>query len=86
MCGIQGSELLEKSSQLIHQGEAIKGAGSSWPKEVTLFLFDRQLIYCKKDIIKRNTFVYRGRVNLDQCTVQDITECKGKLITIKSYK
>lgn len=77
-CYVQGAELLDQSSLLLHQGEVVKGAGGSWPKEVTLFLFDRQLVYCKKDIIKRNTFVYRGRINLDQCSVEDIPENKGR--------
>lgn len=61
----------------------MKGAGGAWPKEVTLFLFDRQLVYCKKDIIKRNTYVYRGRINLDLCSLEDITENKGKTVFSK---
>ncbi|XP_018010850.1 serine-rich adhesin for platelets isoform X3 [Hyalella azteca] len=74
--GWEGAELLDSSSQLLHQGEVVKGAGGAWPKEVTLFLFDRQLVYCKKDIIKRNTYVYRGRINLDQCSVEDVVDSK----------
>ncbi|KAF2354905.1 Pleckstrin domain [Trinorchestia longiramus] len=74
--GWEGAELLDSSSQLLHQGEVVKGAGGAWPKEVTLFLFDRQLVYCKKDIIKRNTYVYRGRINIDQCIVEDIGDSR----------
>ena len=70
----QGPELLDDSSQLIHQGEVTKGVGGSWPKEVTLFLFDHQIIYCKRDLLKRNTFVYRGRINTDLCEVIDIPD------------
>ncbi|XP_063840547.1 uncharacterized protein LOC135089167 isoform X2 [Scylla paramamosain] len=70
--GWEGPDLLEESSQLIHQGEVTKGAGGAWPKDVTLFLFDHQLVYCKRDLLKRNTFVYRGRLNLDMCEVVDM--------------
>ena len=76
--GWEGGGILERSSQLLHQGEVTKGAGSAWPKEVTLFLFDKQLIYCKKDIIKRNTFVYRGRINLDESRIEDV--CVGDAV------
>lgn len=75
---IKGPELLEDSSQLIYQGEVTKGVGGSWPKEVTLFLFDHQLVYCKRDLLKRNTFVYRGRLNLDNCEIVDLPDGKGK--------
>lgn len=74
--GWEGPDMLEESSQLIHQGEVTKGAGGAWPKDVTLFLFDHQLVYCKRDLLKRNTFVYRGRLNLDMCEVVDMTANK----------
>lgn len=63
---------------MIHQGEVTKGAGGAWPKDVTLFLFDHQLVYCKRDLLKRNTFVYRGRLNLDMCEVVDQPSSKGE--------
>ncbi|RXG54275.1 Rho guanine nucleotide exchange factor 4 [Armadillidium vulgare] len=72
--GWEGPELLEDSSQLIHQGEVIKGIGGAWPKDVHLFLFDHQMVYCKKDLLKRNTYVYRGRINTDLCEVIDIPD------------
>ena len=74
--------MLEESSQLIHQGEVTKGAGGAWPKDVTLFLFDHQLVYCKRDLLKRNTFVYRGRLNLDMCEVVDMPANKGKATVV----
>ena len=75
---LQGPELLEDSSQLIYQGEVTKGVGGSWTKEVSFFLFDHQLVYCKRDLLKRNTFVYRGRLNLDMCEIVDLPDGKGK--------
>ncbi|KAK8741212.1 hypothetical protein OTU49_002558 [Cherax quadricarinatus] len=83
--GWEGPELLEDSSQLIYQGEVTKGAGGSWPKEVTLFLFDHQLVYCKRDLLKRNTFVYRGRLNLDMCEVVDLPDGKDSSLNISVH-
>lgn len=84
-CLSQGAELLEESSQLIYQGEVTKGVGGSWPKDVTLFLFDHQVVYCKRDLLKRNTFVYRGRLNLDMCEIVDLPDGKGKCNTVLAY-
>lgn len=44
----QGEDLIETSSQLIHQGEAIRVTSGMWTNNIVLFLFDHQLIYCKK--------------------------------------
>ncbi|XP_071537361.1 uncharacterized protein RhoGEF3 [Panulirus ornatus] len=83
--GWEGPELLEDSSQLIYQGEVTKGVGGSWPKDVTLFLFDHQLVYCKRDLLKRNTFVYRGRLNLDVCEIVDLPDGKDSSLNISVH-
>jgi hypothetical protein len=44
----QGEELIEHSSQLIHQGEVVRVTTGMWTNNITLFLFDHQLVYCKK--------------------------------------
>ena len=38
---------MEKSSQLVHSGEVIK-ISKGKAQKVTLFLFDHQLVFCKK--------------------------------------
>ncbi|XP_021346351.1 uncharacterized protein LOC110445775 isoform X2 [Mizuhopecten yessoensis] len=63
----QGPDLLEKSSELITSGEFNKVNSGGWSQERYFFLFDRQLIYCKKDLLKKNGFSYKGRVDLDEC-------------------
>lgn len=50
-----------------------------WTNNITLFLFDHQLVYCKKDILKRNTYVYKGRIYLDTSEVIDVPDGKGDL-------
>ena len=74
----QGPNLLDTSSELIHQGEVTKLTSSSWSREVcTLFLFDHVLIYCRKDLLKRSVQQFRGRINLDTAHVVDLTDGKG---------
>ncbi|XP_049821611.1 uncharacterized protein LOC109604696 isoform X2 [Aethina tumida] len=74
--GWEGEDLIEHSSQLIHQGEVVKVTSGMWTNNITLFLFDHQIVYCKKDILKRNTFVYKGRICLDTCEVIDVPDGK----------
>ena len=75
---LQGEDLIEVSSQLIYQGEAVRVTTGMWTNNITLFLFDHQLVYCKKDILKRNTYVYKGRIYLDTSEVIDVPNGKGK--------
>ncbi|KAG9429898.1 hypothetical protein HZU67_08179 [Apis mellifera carnica] len=74
--GWEGEDLIEVSSQLIYQGEAVRVTTGMWTNNITLFLFDHQLVYCKKDILKRNTYVYKGRIYLDTSEVIDVPDGK----------
>lgn len=73
----QGEDLIEVSSQLIYQGDAMRVTTGMWTNNITLFLFDHQLVYCKKDILKRNTYIYKGRIYLDTSEVIDVPDGKG---------
>ena len=44
----EGEPLVKKSSELIHSGDLIKINSSGWSQERRFFLFDHQLVYCKK--------------------------------------
>ncbi|XP_043497685.1 spermatogenesis-associated protein 13 isoform X3 [Polistes fuscatus] len=74
--GWEGEDLIEVSSQLIYQGDAMRVTTGMWTNNITLFLFDHQLVYCKKDILKRNTYVYKGRIYLDTSEVIDVPDGK----------
>ncbi|XP_026669321.1 uncharacterized protein LOC108624996 isoform X4 [Ceratina calcarata] len=74
--GWEGEDLIEVSSQLIYQGEAVRVTTGMWTNNIILFLFDHQLVYCKKDILKRNTYVYKGRIYLDTSEVIDVPDGK----------
>jgi hypothetical protein len=95
-----GLKILETSSLMIHQGEvfALKGTNYSnqRPKELSLFLFDHLLIYCRKvrlslklllffkcfqqsrfvqqDLLKKSSYIYRGRASLDECKIMDCAD------------
>ncbi|XP_024879180.1 rho guanine nucleotide exchange factor 4-like isoform X3 [Temnothorax curvispinosus] len=74
--GWEGEDLIEVSSQLIYQGDAMRVKTGMWTNNITLFLFDHQLVYCKKDILKRDTYVYKGRIYLDTSEVIDVPDGK----------
>lgn len=60
--GWQGDDLIALSSQLIHQGDVLKITSGVRSSNITLFLFDHQIVYCKKDLLKRNFYAYKGIV------------------------
>lgn len=55
-----------------------------WNNTYTLFLFDHQLIYCKKDILKRTAYIYKGRIFLDNCRVLNLADGKLFGVTLKN--
>ncbi|XP_050306057.1 uncharacterized protein LOC126743130 isoform X2 [Anthonomus grandis grandis] len=75
----EGEDLIEVSSQLILQGDVVRVTTSQkprWTNNVTLFLFDHQIVYCKKDMLKRNTYIYKGRIYLDNTKIIDVPDGK----------
>lgn len=55
-----------------------------WNNTYTLFLFDRQLIYCKKDLLKRTSYIYKGRIFLDNCRILNLPDGKIFGVTLKN--
>ncbi|XP_076098753.1 uncharacterized protein LOC143068516 isoform X3 [Mytilus galloprovincialis] len=72
----QGKDLLERSSELIYSSEINKINSAGWSQERWFYLFDHQLVYCKKDLLKRNGFSYKGRIDTDECDIIDIEDGK----------
>ena len=64
-----GSNITEQNSLLIRQGELFKISSSGWTRDVTLFLFDKELVICKKELIKRSSLVYKDRLRVDDVEV-----------------
>ncbi|KAL8592415.1 hypothetical protein ACOMHN_021357 [Nucella lapillus] len=72
----EGPDILEESSELIYSGELNKINPNGWSQERCFFLFDHQLVYCKKDLLKKNSFGYRGRISMDHSIVVSLPDGK----------
>uniref|UniRef100_A0A6G1SKV0 Spermatogenesis-associated protein 13 n=1 Tax=Aceria tosichella TaxID=561515 RepID=A0A6G1SKV0_9ACAR len=78
-----GPKLSETSSILIHSGEVSKMISHTKSQGVQLFLFDHLLLYSKRDMIKRNNLILKGRICMDTVTqISDADEFKPR----KSFK
>ncbi|KAM9337202.1 uncharacterized protein spata13 [Symphorus nematophorus] len=70
----EGSNVLERSSELIHSGEMTRIIRQGKMQQRSFFLFDHQLVFCKKDVLRRDLLHYRGRLDMDQTEVVDVPD------------
>ncbi|XP_017863820.1 PREDICTED: uncharacterized protein LOC108614282 isoform X4 [Drosophila arizonae] len=80
----KGPPLHLHSTRFFLQVDATRQKQNLWNSSCTLFLFDNQLIYCKRDIIKRSQFIYKGRIFLDRCRIVNVRDGKMFGHTIKN--
>ncbi|XP_068136811.1 LOW QUALITY PROTEIN: uncharacterized protein [Hyperolius riggenbachi] len=83
----EGEDILARSSELIHSGELTKiSQVQSKGQQRIFFLFDHQIVYCKKDILRRDILYYKGKINMDDMTVINVEDGKDKdfNITVKN--
>jgi Rho guanine nucleotide exchange factor 4/29 len=80
----QGPSINVHSTRLFLQTDAIRVSPNLWNNTYTLFLFDRQLVYCKKDLLKRTSYIYKGRIFLDSCRILNLPDGRMFGVNLKN--
>ena len=77
----QGADVTEVSSELIHYGDMHKINSGGWHQERMFFLFDHQLIYCKK--VRATSCIMQLQSEIEQlaCTRLCAVLKPGRLMT-----
>ncbi|KAG5268780.1 hypothetical protein AALO_G00216370 [Alosa alosa] len=70
----EGEDVLACSSELIHSGELTRVVRNGKTQQRSFFLFDHQLVFCKKDVLRRDLLHYRGRLEMDAAELQDLPD------------
>ncbi|XP_061730483.1 rho guanine nucleotide exchange factor 4-like isoform X1 [Nerophis ophidion] len=81
--GWRGADVLSRSSDLIFSGELTKLSHPHGRSQQRIFfLFDHQMVYCKKDLLRRDMLYYKGRMDMDHMEVIDVADGKEKNFSI----
>ncbi|XP_026860267.2 spermatogenesis-associated protein 13 isoform X2 [Electrophorus electricus] len=70
----EGEDVLSQSSELIHSGELTRVVRAGKTQQRSAFLFDHQLVFCKKDVLRRDLLHYRGRLPMDGAETLDLPD------------
>uniref|UniRef100_A0A3Q3D6J9 Rho guanine nucleotide exchange factor 4 n=1 Tax=Hippocampus comes TaxID=109280 RepID=A0A3Q3D6J9_HIPCM len=81
--GWEGADVLSRSSHLIFSGELTKvSPPHARSQQRMFFLFDHQIVYCKKDLLRRDTLYYKGRLDTDRMEITDVQDGKENHLNV----
>ena len=67
-------------------GRYLINGGVQWTKDVLLFMFDQAIVVCKKDLLKKNFYIFKDRMSLESVTLVDCKDGKGEFYLGIRYK
>jgi Rho guanine nucleotide exchange factor 4/29 len=79
----RGPPLNVHSTRLFFQTDATRVLPNLWNNTYTLFLFDRQIIYCRKDLL-RSMYTFKGRIFLDNCRILNLPDGRVFGVNLKN--
>uniref|UniRef100_A0AC34R8U7 Uncharacterized protein n=2 Tax=Panagrolaimus sp. JU765 TaxID=591449 RepID=A0AC34R8U7_9BILA len=81
--GFRGPDIIENNHRTLISGElhcrALMKKSVQWSKPVQVYVFDQSIVFCKKDVLKKNSLVFKERMSLQTATVIDLNDGKGEL-------
>ncbi|XP_035272123.1 uncharacterized protein spata13 isoform X2 [Anguilla anguilla] len=74
----EGEGVLCRSSDLIHSGDLSRVFPEGKTQQRVFFLFDHQMVFCKKDVLRRDLLFYCGRLDTDRMQVLDVPDGRDR--------
>jgi len=76
--GFRGPDIIENNHRTLISGElhcrALMKRSLQWSKPVQVYLFDQSIVLCKKDVLKKNSLVFKERMSLQTANVVDLND------------
>lgn len=81
---LKGEDVLERSSELIHSGDVIKTSNGS-SQSCSMFLFDHQLVYCKKVIFSSEYWNSLSPLSIEAAVTGTLTRMEIDLPVMRIF-
>ncbi|CAD5229567.1 unnamed protein product [Bursaphelenchus okinawaensis] len=81
--GFRGPDLIDNNHRILISGElqckAVVNNMVQWSKTVHVYMFDQSIVICKKDVLKKNSLIFKERMSLQCTNVVDLPDGKDVL-------